>query len=554
MESRWFERLAMAAVFATAAAMALAQDPPTPPVPPQDPPAEEEEKPAKLNWFSFGTYGYDFSGNRQVFRRYASGPGNFSIRELRLFSPNTEEHPWARFTMRGSLWEDSASEAYLIFGGGKFTARGHFNKYDFSEASPFVLEDSNERWWDAMLTYAITPKIGAFFNYDAGDHFNRLESPNYPYSFRTKAFSGGLQGEILGANAAVTYVDRRYYDRMGMVPDSIQKQILAQVGIPIGDSFNIGAAYADVRIELNNGSDNKIRNWALNADWEIGPDTTLLFDARRTDYDLTQVLNAYVQEEFVTGGRLVHHFPGASFQFGYKRREAERLRRDQSFVDVPKWDIFDGRISARLGKALRLTAKGSFEHMRDGATMQMDEDSRALYWDDRVKGEVKLDLGGEKLSGYAVYRYRFTQNDDRATEITNHNWTVGASYAFTDQMSAWMEIANDTFEVEGFGEDGLFLDDFFPSSVSVAFGFDWAITPRDSFGLALNHYYMRNANPLRLPDGNIRGTEITGVYRREINADSSFDITVAPWRYRDRLFEQMDYRATVLGVNYTVKF
>ena len=541
----------MIAAFAAAGALCLAQDPPTPPDPPQE---EKEEPPAKLNWFSFGTNGWDFSGNRQVFRRYASGPGTFSIRELRLFSPDADGHPWARFTMRGSLWEDSSSEALLIFAGGRATARGHFNKYDFSEASPFRLSDSDERWWDALVTFAITPKIGAFWQYDAADHYNRLETPNFPYSFRTKSFGGGLQGEVLGANAAITYVDRRYYDRMGMVPDSIQKQIQAQVSLPIGDTLNVGGAYTDVRIEQNNGSNNKIRNWTVNADWEIGPNTTLLFDARRTDYDLEQVLNAYVQEEFVTGGRLVHHFPNASIQFGYKRREAERLRKDQSFVDVPKWDIFDGRLSFRLGQALRLTARGSWDHLREGATMQMDEDSRALYWDDRVKGEIKLDGGNDKLSGYAAYRYRFNQNDERNTEITNHNLTVGASYAFTDRMSAYLEIANDTFEVDGFAEDGLALDDFFPSSVSLAFGFDYSFSPKDSLSVALSHYYTRNANPLRLQDGNYRGTEITGVYRREINADSSFDITIAPWRYRDRVLEQMDYRMTVFGVNYTVKF
>lgn len=548
---RWFEKFAMVAAFAAFSAMGNCQDPPVP----QDPPKQEEvkeEPPNKLNWISFGSHGWDFSGNRQLFRRYATGAGTYSIRELRLFSPATEDQPFARFTLRGSPWEDSAAEGLVIFGGGRGSLRGNFSKYTFVEPSQFPTPDSHERKVDGMATYAITPKIGAFFTFEAAEHENNLELPKLPYDFRTKSFGGGLQGEILGGNAAITLVDRRYYDRNGAIPDVIQHQLLARFGLPIGDQLSVEGSYADVRIEQNNGMDNSVKNWKLNADWEVGPDTMLLFETGRSEYDLPQVLSAYTQEQFLTKVRLVHHFPQASVQFGYKRRETERIRGNHLFVDVPKWDTFDGRISTRVA-GLRLTAKGSWEHLRDGATM-VSTDSRALYWDDRVRAQVKLDGGNERLSGYAVYGYRFDQNDERDTEITNHNWTVGASYLFNERASAYLEIANDTFEVEGFSEDGLHLDDFFPSSVSVAFGFDYTIDLNSSVSLALSHYYTRNANPLHLEDGNYRGTELTAVYRRQINADSSFDVMVAPWRYRDRVNDQLDYRATILGVNYTVKF
>jgi predicted porin len=549
-EGRWFERFAMAAAFAALASIGFCQDPPVPADPPKQ--EEKEEPPAKRNWISFGTYGWDFSGNRQLFRRYASGPGNYSIRELRLFSEGSEDQPFARFTLRGSPWEDSESEGLIILGGGRASLRGNFGRHTFVEPSQFPTPDSHERKVGGTAAYAITPKIGAFFTYEAAEHENNLELPKLPYDLRTKSFGGGLQGEVFGGNAAVTLVDRRYYDRNGLIPDVIQHQILARYGIPIGKSFTVEGSYADVRIEQNNGMDNSVKNWKLNADWDIGPDTSLLFETGRSEYDLPQVLNSYTQEQFLTKIRLVHHFPQASIQLGYKRREAERIRGDHLYVDVPKWDTFDGRVSTRIA-GLRLTAKGSWEHMRDGATM-ISTDSRALYWDDRVRAQLKLDGGNDRLSGYAVYSYRLDQNDARSTEITNHNLTIGASYLFNERASAYFEIANDTYEVDGFSEDGLHLDDFFPSSVSIAFGFDYSIDAKSSASLALNHYYTRNANPLRIEDGNFRGTELTAVYRRDINADSSFDVTVAPWRYRDRLNDQLDYRTTIFGVNYTVKF
>jgi hypothetical protein len=61
-------------------------------------------------------------------------------------------------------------------------------------------------------------------------------------------------------------------------------------------------------------------------------------------------------------------------------------------------------------------------------------------------------------------------------------------------------------------------------------------------------------NPLLLRDGNYRGTEITANYERSLGPDSSMSLFVAPWRYTDRLVEQMDYRSTLVGFSFTTKF
>jgi hypothetical protein len=265
------------------------------------------------------------------------------------------------------------------------------------------------------------------------------------------------------------------------------------------------------------------------------------------------VENAYVQEIFVTSIRLVHQFPGVSFQAGFQHKEAERVRADQSYVDVPKWDTYDARLSTRITPSVRLSAKGSWEHMRNGPQVVSD-DNRSLFWDDRVRGQIKIDGGNDRFAGYAVYGYRFDQNSGREVEIATHNFTLGANYIFNDKASAYLEYANETIEAKGVDDDGLSLDDFFPSSISFAFGMDYSIRANESVSVAISHYFTRNANPLRLVDGNIRGTEITATYNRQLGPNSSLQVVFAPWTYSDRLVEQMRYRATALGINYRIKF
>lgn len=548
-ESRWFERVALTTVFAMASLAAWAQDPPAGEPKEQEP----EAAPVKNNWVTFGTYSWDFSGNQGMFRRYANGMGVYSLEELRLFSPENGSNPFARFTLRGSLWDDTASEALMIFDRGRGSIRGSYSKFDFQEASEFPNEASNDRNYNAEVRYAINPKVGAFWRYDAADHNNYLEAPKDPYLYRTKSFSGGISGQFLGGNGGVTWVDRRYYDREGIQPDSTQRQFSAYYGIDLSSAFNFGGAYSDVKISQRGGLDARIKNWALNATWDLGPDTSIYADTKRTDYDIPVTQNSYVQEMFQTSVRFVQHFGPASLQLGYRHKESERIRADHFYIDVPKWDTYEGRLTTPIFGGLRLTAGGTWEHLTDGASM-LTEDNRQLYWDDRVKAQLRIQGGNDRLAGYAAYNYRFDQNSGRDIEILSHTLTLGASYVFNERASGYLEYVNDTMQARGLSEDGFSLDAFFPSSISVAMGFDYLLNDRETLSVGMSHYYTRNENPIRIDGGNIKGTEFTATYNRQLGPNSSLAIVFAPWRYSDRVNDQLSYRVTVLGINYTVKF
>lgn len=136
----------------------------------------------------------------------------------------------------------------------------------------------------------------------------------------------------------------------------------------------------------------------------------------------------------------------------------------------------------------------------------------------------------------------------------SHTVTLGGSYAFNDKASGYLEYVNDTMQARGMTEDGLSLDDFFPSSVSVAMGFDYLLNERETLSVGMSHYYTRNANPIGIEGGAIKETEFTATYNRQLGSNSSLAIVFAPWRYSDHVNDQLSYRVTVLGINYTVKF
>ncbi|MCB8931825.1 MAG: hypothetical protein M9921_02795 [Fimbriimonadaceae bacterium] len=543
---RWIDRFATALTLTTTlAACACAQDAPD---------EEQSEPKTLLNRFEIEIPGWSLNGNRNKFRQYAVTPQGFVFRKIELFSPLTEETPYGRFGYSGVPGGDQVADGRLIMEQGRLDVKIHHARSSFYDPTPLLVDTSHDRDTSVEVSYALTPEVGAFYRFDERNKKLNYDPPKERTRTYAKRATGGLSGEVLGGQAEVTLSDYRYYDQDGGSPDSIHHRFDAAYSRDLGPSLSVQGAYNRTQIEQRGLSDSEVKRWSIGADWYVGPYTSLMLDFRNDKVDMPNVANSYVRERFMTTARLVHRFQGAALQLAYKHREAERLRGDQTFVDVPKWDTYEGRLSGHLGGPLRYTVRGNWEHMTRGATMVV-EDPRALYWDDRVMGQIKIDGGVDRFQGYATYTFRFDQNDPRDVEVRSHNLTVGGHYAFTDRTSAYIEFATDTYKVSSPPDElGLTLDAFFPSSTSYAVGFDHAISDRGSLSVAATHYTTRSANPLLVRDANYRGTEITATYSRVLSPDSSFSITYSPWRYTDKLYEQMNYRTTVVGLQYSTKF
>lgn len=538
MKLRSWLSMGSLAALAMAAVTATAQDTP-PPADPKTTEPEEELIPVKYNHV---TIGYNSFRTHAGLSRYARPTEGLSLHELSMFTPGGETWPYARLTVRGMPEQDSYLDGYVALNHGRTVVRGSRKNHSFYDFDWRAVDRSEDNETEITLDHAITPNIGGFFKYTTKERDGRYPAPRDPEHNRTRSFAGGVQGNVFGGNLGVTVSDRRTFDDTGAQPATLQRRIDASYSHDFGDSFSLEGSAGYARVEQAGLANSGVRTYALAGALDLGPATAFQFHLGRQDFELNNVLNARIQKRLVSSGRLIHRWPGWSLQFGLKHQETERVRADQSYVDVPKVNIYDARLSGRLGPA-RMTLRGSWEDLRETATMNTF-DTRQLLWDDRATFQAKVDGGGELFSAYGTYTYKFQQNKQRGVEIGWSNVAVGGSYVFNSALNAYAEFSADNYDVQGGTETGQALDSYFPNSRSVAFGLNWAKDQNLSASASLNFY----------DSADVRGTQLTFSVRRRMAADHDLELIIAPWRHEDRLFNLTGYRTTFLMARYTVKF
>lgn len=545
----------LAAVVLASAVWSQAQDQPTE-KPPAEEPQEEAQAP-KLHWneLSFGYSGLTRSGNRRKSRQFATSPGGFVVRELKLTSPKDEDGHFARFVLRGFPLEDQVAEGVATFDEGRARIHLAFDDGEFFDSTPFPIDASRQRSTKAGLQYTFNRDLGAFIDYRTRARKLDYEPPTEGHRDRTTSIAGGIQGKAPGGYFSLTLGDDRYFDRTGVLPNTTLRRIDARYGLDFGGGpFALEGIYSRTNVEQAGRNNGHLITIGLDADWDAGPTTAFHASFRRDDINTPVTLNATTRQRFTTSARLLQRLGKASLQVGYRRREIERVRADRSFVDTPGWNLWDARLTARLNDSLRFSLKGSLSTMDGDAVATSTTDNRQLVWDDRARFEARIDGGNDRFSGHLGYAFRFQQNDGRNVEVSGHGLTLGGSLTLGERTNAFFEFAGDSQRATGLAQDGVVLDDFFPSTSVIALGFDHRFDERTSMSLALTHSYTNNANPLGLPDENVRQTFLTGTFRHRLTDSTQFDVILAPWRSTDRAFGQMDYRATTIGVFYTTKF
>lgn len=547
MEARNWMRFATLGSLAMLAVFSAAQQ--TPPPPPEEEPqdadqAVEEPEPRTLwNWISLGYTGWEPRGDKFRIRPYATPPEGITLKDLHFFTPGGDKMPFARLRFRGMLDQDSVGDGLAIFNRGATVVEVERKESQFFARSLTPTEESRDREASIMVSHAITPNIGAFVKYRDDSRKHAFEAPRGAERTRSRTISGGVAGKVLGGHATVTVADHRFYDSTGTQPTTLQRRFDANYVADVGPTFNIEGSAGVTKIEQTGLPSSHIRNYALAGSWDFADSTALHFHLGRQDRDLNTVQNAYVKSYFTTSARLVHRWNRWSAQLGFRHNEAERFRADQSFVDVPKWNVWDARVFGRINDNIRLTAKGSWEEKKGDAVM-LTADPRSMLWNDKASAELKLDGGNEMFNGYASLSYRYRRNAHRGIEVRWHNFAVGGSYVFSPEVLGYLEFARDGYKVTGGTETGIALEDFFAESLSLAAGVDWTVSANDSLSVAANFYETNNE----------RGFRLTGQYRRQISPNQAISVFVAPWRLDDRQFGRSDYRTTLFGVDYTLKF
>lgn len=558
--------LSLVAAFAVGSAFAqdapLADPPADPPVAPAPaaepaPEPEEEEAPAKSyrHQIVFGYSNWIERNNSNKFRQYGSPPKGLGLRQLDLLYPANRNSPYLRFNYSGEVHRDQVAGGKLIFANGRGQANFELDQRHYYDPSPVLSPRSSRTGFDFGLSYALNQDFGVYWQTRQETREKHRVGPDRPQYTITKGFAGGLQGNVLGGNLGIGISDQRYYDRRSVQPKTVLKRWGVEYSHPIGDNANAGVTWNQTRIEQASRESGTIRSAGFNFSLDYSPTGSIFVDLKRDDIKLPMVSNATDRRRISSAVRVVQDTPKGRLDVGFQRRSNERFRRDQLFVDVPSWDVFDGRFSGKLLDGLRFTVKGSYEHLRSRPEFQTEDDARSLYWDDRVKLSGLVTGGTERFNGYLSYQYRYDENSPRDVNIRRNTLALGGSYAFNDNTSGYFEILNETAKAEGVVDElGYGLDLFFPSWSSFALGFDHVINPKDSVSFALNHYFTGNQNPHFEAGGNVRGTEITLQYWRKMSDAESLHILIAPWRFDDKTDASARYRTAVMSINFGLKF
>ncbi len=514
--------------------VALSQD-----SPPQPVVQEAQEEPVarlKLSELTFGATSFLSDTSINQYARPLMGIG---LHSLRYLSPLSETSPFARLIVRGMPDQDNYASVLFHLTGGRTALSAERWEYGHYVLDWRPKSESIDRAFTATLDQAIAPGIGGYLTYRSDRREGRYPAPRVADLTQTQTVSGGVGGRALGGNFGLSMTDKRTYTDTGIQPTTLQNRMSAQFNRDIGADFNLGGSASLTRIEQAGQPKNEVKNYVVSGRWEIDEGSAVQFQIGEQQLDLNSIQNAYVRKRTESSVRFLHRLSDWSLQLGYRHRESERVRSDQSYVDVPTIDSIDFRALGKVG-AVRVTLKGSLEETQPNAVMGTN-DPRQLYWDKRGSLQAKFDYAAESFVLYGLATLKKQQNNERDVEIAQNNIAVGGSYVYDEAISGFAEVSFEDYRVIGAGQS---LDFYFPTAWTFATGVDWASDPSTWASANINFY----------ENGDVLGTQLSFIVRRKISPDNDLEIIVAPWTREDRQLGLTGFHTTFLSVRYTVRF
>jgi hypothetical protein len=537
-----------------AMASAYAQDPsPATPPPQQEPPAEEEKPPVPKPKIEVGWAERPFRGNEQTFRRYGTSPRGFFIKEISYGFYGQSPGLFGEFALRGRPQEDFVGETMAVFGPSATRFEGRLQENEFYFPSPFDSERSSRWNVEGNLQQPLGRKFALVLDYNQSHLHKFYESPTFDRRTRTNRFNAMVAGNVGNGRAELGYSNRQFYDRTNIQPDRRIGLWTASVLQQFG-SVDLEGRYTHADIEQPGFQSSSVKAWRLDGGLPIGESFQLLFGLENRKTSVPETLNAFVRERNVSWARLVGRFSGISGEFGMKHSEVERVRRDQSFVDVPKWNTYEGRLHGRFGSQARWTLKANWENLDDDAAMQL-QDPRRLFWDDRATIKAQLDFGNEVWSGYLSHAYRYNENESRGVRLRTFQTVLGGTYSARENLDFFGELVLESASTS-FREinASLGLESYFPSNRVFTLGGNWVVSDDTWFTLSFTDMTTDNDNPVFDPLGNVSSRYFTAHVQHRTKQGNEFGLTISPGKFSDRVFPQLGYRTTVFMLTANWKY
>lgn len=507
--------------------------------PPESPEAPLPPPPKPLS-VDFGWSAWDLSGVPGKFRQYATPPNSRFLRELRYISPFWRNGSNLRLQLWSPTEDDYRLEGNFSFAFGATRVEAWTTRNRFIMAVPEVLPVSERSVTESFIKQSLTPDFAVFVRYRQDGQNHYLETPRTPLLQNTRYWDAVAEGKLGSGQISIGYTDWRYFDRTDTFPDTGMERWHARYLWEVNPKLAIEGTLARMQIRQQNRPGSQMDTLNLASDIVLNSATELALSFRQDRINLPVVQNAYLRERRSTSALLIHRWNRWSLQMGVREREAERVRADQSFVDVPRWWTVEGRLWGRLNRQLRLTVRGWDERLNDPPVF-VGSDTRSLYWDNRRFAQVKIDGGSALFNGYIAYTYRGWTNDARAVALHMNGVTLGGTWTPNDKISLFAEYSTEAWTARSEVNQPPTLGNFVPNSRVGTVGLNWSINSKATLSLSYTNFVTDNDNPLLLRDANTEGRFFTANLNYQLPSGYELTLTIAPWSYRDRVDSLMDY-------------
>lgn len=547
-------------------AMATAQNSPPPQEPPtkqeeapkqEEPPPQEEAgkppPPPKRLTLEVGWEDWGLDGNGNRFRQYATPPRGLFLRALRYASPILPRGHQGLFSLRAIGEDDYRAEGDAGLFYGTTRLEGYLSNNRFFDATPALVSPNDRTLQEGAIKQFLTRDFSLSVRYRMDEQDQFFEPPRSPQRQRTRYYDAIAAGRLGNGQLHLSLSNWRFFDRSGDLRDTkVDQWQIRYLWEPL-QNVGLEGSFARLTVHQPSAPKGRVEILSLTGDLAAGPATDLMLTLRLDKLRFPVVQNASAREQRLAAARVTHRWNRWSAQLGLSEREVERIRGDRAFVDVPRWWTFEGRVTGRLNRQLRLTARGYTQNLRDGPPM-ITADPRALYFDGRRFAQVKIDGGWPDINGYASWTFHRWENDVRAVALTNNTYTVGGHWQATPVASLFAEWTYEDWRARSEIAEFPFLENFAPSSRLITLGVNWVIDSRTYVALNYTEFTSSNDNPLLLRDGNARGQLFTLNARHQFPSGHEVGLVVAPWTYRDRVVGAMNYDATVVMVTGSARF
>lgn len=512
----------------------------------------EQGEPVKyfLSDFDFGWWDWNLRGNESVFRRYATPPHGFAIRKWNALSLNAGGTDYIRFQFSGAPYQDYNARVDAVGFFGNTLLEAKLSDANFKETTPLPIEVSDRKNFEGYFRQKIgfVGKVTIRYQVDNQNHFSEPPAPDLIQ--RHHLFDASLFNPLAGGQIGLSFTDWTYRDKTEVLPGIESKQFSINYNRMFSETLGLEGSFSHSEITHPGGADNELTILSLGGNWDMGPSTGLVFSIRHDELDLPEVQNARVRERFSAIAKFIHQWNNWSLNLGVKHIEEERLRADQSFVDVPIWNSADVRLTGKLGNGFRLTARGFFTKLKSQPKFFTDDD-RPLYWDARAFGQAKLDKVGENYVAYLIWTHKFLKNEARFVDNETNAFTLGGNWDINENVSAFVEFVREFSRVSGDNSipNSGTIDQYFPGSRTVSAGINWMAEQGLYLSATYNEFVTDNDNPLMLRDGNVTGKFLNFSFRYVVPTGNEISVSFSPWQYEDAVLNQMNYRASVFTIS-----